>query len=267
MDLYLLALLLGFLGLTIMAFAGFVGHGHDAAGAHLPGGGHADALGHGGAVAGHLHGDAIGHLGHAGGHAADAVGHAGHASGHLDHGLGHAHDVHGHDASAPAHGVHQHGHGQEAGARSLAGTLLSWLSPRVLFGVLVGVGATGLLLRGRLPALIVALAALLAGVAFEAGVLGPVWSVLFRFASAPARTLVDTWMDVATATTAFDATGDGLVRLELNGELRQILARLRPEDRQAGVRVHMGDQLRVEEVDPVRNECVVSWLGRGEAAE
>ena len=263
MDLYLLALLLGFLGLAIMAFAGFVGHGHDAGGAHL----------HGGAVAGHLHGgDAVGHLGHAGGHAADALGHAGHAGGHLDHGLGHAHDLHGHDvgahdAQAHGHDAQARGHGQEAGARSLAGTLLSWLSPRVLFGVLVGVGAAGLLLRGRLPALIVALAALLAGVAFEAGVLGPVWSVLFRFASAPAHTLVDTWMDVATATSAFDASGDGLVRLELNGELRQILARLRPEDRQSGVHVHMGDQLRVEEVDPVRNECVVSWLGRGEVAE
>ncbi len=266
MDLYLLSLLLGFIGLAVMAVSGLAGHGS----AH----GHADAGGHG--LFGHFHGHvdagAHGH-GDAGGHAVAAHGHAdlahGHASaGHADgghagahgHDVAHSHDAtHGHDAA--------HGHGHDTGDRSIGLMVLSWLSPRVLFGVLVGIGATGLLLRPHLAPLLTAVLALTAGVLFELGVLKPVWGVLFRFASEPARTLVDAWMEEGTATTAFDAAGDGLVRIELNGEVRQILGRLRPEDRQVGVRVHMGDRVRVEEVDPTRNECVVAWLGPAEPAE
>ncbi len=146
----------------------------------------------------------------------------------------------------------------------MVSTLLSWLSPRVIFGVLVGFGAAGMLLRPVLAAPLTAVAAVVAGIGFEAGVLGPVWSLMFRFASAPARTLADAWMETAMATTAFDAAGDGLVQIELNGELTQVLARLRPQDRQAGVRVRMGDRVRVEEVNPDRNTCVVAWLGPGE---
>ncbi len=268
MDLYLLALLLGFIGLAVMAVSGLAGHGTD----H----GHADASGglhglsglfghfHGDADSGaHVHMDAGGHAGAVHGHA-DA-GHAGggHAGAH-GHDVAHGHDAQGHDA---AHGHNPtHGHGHDAGERSIGLLILSWLSPRVLFGVLVGIGAAGMLLRPHVAPVLTALLAVTAGVLFEVGVLNPVWGLLFRFASEPARTLVDAWMEVGTATTAFDAAGDGLVRIELNGEVRQILGRLRAEDRQAGVRVHMGDRVRVEEVDPTRNECVVAWLGPAEPA-
>ncbi len=279
MDVYLLTLLLGFLGLTVMALAGLAGHGHDTAGGHA----HVDGVGH----AGHLdHGGFAHDAGH-GGHIGPGhdVGHVGHDVGHLDHG-GLVHDAGhggiGHDAghagagqgshvdqggahADATHGGDGHAHDLAHGGlgHSLVTTLLSWLSPRVLFGVLVGFGAAGMLLRPVLGAPLTALAAVAAGVGFEAGVIGPVWSFMFRFASTPARTLADAWMEMATATTAFDAAGDGLVQIELNGELTQILARLRPEDRRAGVRVRMGDRVRVEEVDADRNQCVVAWLGPG----
>ncbi len=263
MDLYLLALLLGFIGLAVMAVSGLAGHGTDHG--HTDSGdahGLSDLFGHfhGHADAGHVHADAGGHVMGGHGHAELAHGHAdgGHAGAH-GHDVAHGHDAHGQDA----HG-HTHDHGAD---RSLGLMILAWLSPRVLFGVLVGIGAAGLLLRPYLPALFVAVLALTAGVLFEVGVLNPVWGLLFRFASQPARTLADAWMEVGTATTAFDATGDGLVRIELNGEVRQILGRLRPEDRRAGVRVRMGDRVRVEEVDPTRNECVVAWLGPAESGE
>ena len=280
MDIYLFSLLLGFLGLTAMALVGFIGHGHDGsshvhaghdgAGVHL--GAH-DAAGHLGV--GHVHDLGVGHAHDLGaGHAHDVgVGHA------HDLGAGHAHagdGAHGHggghDLAPMAHGHvhadgHAHGQGAHDTANSLAMSLLAWLSPRVIFGVLFGFGAAGLLLRNHVPAALTAAVAITVGLAFEVGVLRRVWGLMFRFAGQPSSTLEAAWMEMAIATTAFDAAGDGLVRTGLNGEIRQILARLRPEDRRAGVKVHMGDQLRVEEVDPERNECVVAWLGRGETPE
>ncbi len=287
MDLYLLTLLLGFLGLTVMALAGLAGHGDQGGGAdhdlgHVDaGGGLIHDLGHWAGL-GH-----VGHADHAGGFGHD-LGHvdggaAGHDLGHVDagaggHDLAHAdggaagHDLthgdaaHGDVAHAgPGHGTdHGHGHGQETGGHSLTSLLLSWMSPRVIFGVLVGFGAAGMLLRPVLAAPLTAVAAVVAGIGFEAGLLGPVWSLMFRFAASPAHTLADAWMETATATTAFDAAGDGLVKIELNGEVRQILARLRLQDRRSGVHVRMGDRLRVEEVDPEKNACVVAWLGPGD---
>lgn len=286
MDIYLFSLLLGFLGLTAMALAGFIGHGHDGTGhmhAHDGAGGHLaghDAGAHLGIGHGH---DAFGHdlgAGHAGGHDL-AAGH-GHAGGHDLAAAGHGH-AGGHDLAPgthvhadgtvhadSAHAGHAHGHDNAAPSsvgNAILNGLIAWLSPRVIFGVLVGFGAAGLLLRNHVPAPLTVLLAVACAFLFELGVIRPIWGFMFRFAGEPSNTLQAIWMETATATTAFDATGDGLVRVELNGEVRQILARLRPEDRQSGVRVRMGDQLRVEDVDPERNECVVSWLGRGETPE
>jgi hypothetical protein len=99
------------------------------------------------------------------------------------------------------------------------------------------------------------------GIAFEKLLVGPMWGFLFRFASNPAHTLESSLMETATAVTGFDATGHGVVSLELDGQLVQVLASLRPEDRAAGVKVRAGDRLVVEEVDGARNRCVVSWAG------
>lgn len=223
MDPYLFCLILGFAGLALMAFSGLAAHG---------GAGH----GHGGHDAGDVQ------IGHSHAHG------AGHAHGHGHHDAHHGHH-HGHDG---------HAHGMKG---EVAGFLLSFLSPRVLFSILVGLGAAGLLLEGTLggPALLAA--ALAGGFAFEFGAMRPFWNFLMRFASRPARTLDHALMDRATAVTGFDAQGQGIVSLIVDGQIVQLLGTLRPEDRQAGIRVRAGDLLTIEDVDGKRNRCVVSWAG------
>jgi hypothetical protein len=193
----------------------------------------AAGLGHHGAHPGHDVGDVSLHSGH---------GHAGHAA-HADH----AGDV-SHDGGAQHH---DSGHGW----------VWQLLSPRVLFSVLVGLGATGLLAKPVLGGVLLFLLALAGGVAFEAALVRPLWNFLFRFASAPALTLESSLMDTGTAVMRFDASGSGLIALEVDGQVLQVLATLRPEDRARGVSVRPGDRLLVEEVDGARNRCVVSWAG------
>jgi len=245
MNVYLFSMLLGFVGLLVMAVSGVAGghggHGHGHGGHDVGdvslGGGHAH-------VGGHLH---AGHAGGAHGHAV-AHGHAAH--GHAGH--GHAGNGHGH---AQNHG--DHGHAGDA-ARALGSWFLSFLSPRVLFSVLVGLGAAGLLLGGLLSGPLLAVAAVLGGLVFELFGVRPVWNFFFRFGSEPALTLESAITDTATAVTSFNLDGEGLVKIELDGQIVQVLARLAPADRGSGVRVRSGDTLIVEEVDAVRNRCVVS---------
>jgi len=219
---YGLSLALGLSGLVAMALLG---------------------LGHHGGHAPHGHGQAGGSHG-GGGHAGQGgTGHAGH--GHAGH--GHA-GGHGH-----AHGS---GHAEATGAR-----LLGLLSPRVFFSFFVGVGATGLLLRPLLFEPLLAVTAVLGGFAFERYLVGPIWKLLFRFESRQAATLESAIMEEASAETDFDAGGQGLIRLELDGQVVQLLGTLRPEDRAAERRVRRGDRVRIEEVDPVSNRCTVSYAG------
>ncbi len=210
MSVYLFCLVLGFLGLLIMAVGGLGQHGH---------GGH----GH----AGHDVGDVSLHGGHAHAHAGD-------------------------------HGAHSHAAGGKDG---VPGLLTSLLSPRVMFSVLVGTGAVGLLVEPWLGGMAQAALAVAGGIGFEKLLVGPFWNFLFRFASAPARTLESAVLDPATAVTGFDEGGDGLVAIELDGQVVQLLGTLCREDRDAGVRVRAGDPLTVQEVDGARNRCVVSRAG------
>jgi translation initiation factor IF-1 len=71
-------------------------------------------------------------------------------------------------------------------------------------------------------------------------------------------------MSEGRAVTGFDANGNGLISLELGGELVQVLGTQIREDRAAGVRIRAGDTVRVEEVDSGRNRCTVSRIGLGE---
>jgi len=175
---------------------------------------------------------------------------------------GHAH------ARGPAHG---HGHSHAGGRHthqthgSARASVSSWLwsltSPRVLFSLLVGFGTTGVLVR---PIFVVPLAfgvALAGGLLFERAFVGPVWNFLMRFASAPALTLGSCLQDEVQAATAFDANGNGLVAAEVDGQVVQVLATLRAEDRATGVRIRAGDALRIEDVDGRRNRCTVSYIG------
>lgn len=189
--------------------------------AHVGNGGHAGHAGHGG----HGHGTHAGHA-HAG-HAHTAELHAGHAHG------------------APAHPAPAH-----------ANWLSSLFSPRVLFALLVGFGAGGLL-AAPLGEPWRAGAAVLAAAAFEGLLVGPLWRMLFRFESSPAATLETAIEDDARAVMGFDANGQGLVALDVDGQVVQLLATLSSEDRARGARVRSGDLVRVSSIDAARHRCTV----------
>jgi hypothetical protein len=189
----------------------------------------------------------LGHVGH--GHGAHAGhGHAGHA-GHAHTGQHSAHA--GHGASHAAHAQHAH-HANEQGS----GWIMSLLSPRVLFALLVGFGAGGLLATPLGEPWRVG-AAVLAAAAFEGLLVGPLWRMLFRFESAPAATLESAIEDDARAVMGFDANGQGLVALDVDGQIVQLLATLAPDDRARGARIRSGDVVRVSSIDAARNRCTV----------
>ena len=177
---------------------------------------------------------------------------------------GFAHTVGGHHgahASPSSHTGH-HAVSARAGARSGGGrvggrALWALLSPRPLFSILVGFGAVGLVLHSILPGAALFAVAALGGLAFEFGLMRPLWNFLFRFESAPALTLESCIGDEARAATSFDAKGNRLVVLELDGQVVQVLGSLRREDRDAGVRVRAGDPVRIDDIDAQRNRCTV----------
>jgi hypothetical protein len=217
MDLYGFCLALGGTGLAAMAVGGLAQIGH------------------------------IGHGGHGarGGHAS----HAGHAHGHAHTGQHSAHAAHGTSQAAHAH------HAQHANEQG-AGWIMSLLSPRVLFALLVGFGAGGLLATPLGEPWRVG-AAVLAAAVFEGLIVGPLWRLLFRFESAPAVTLESAIEDDARAVMGFDANGQGLVALDVDGQIVQLLATLAPDDRARGARIRSGDVVRVSSIDPARNRCTV----------
>ncbi|MCX5766430.1 MAG: hypothetical protein NTZ43_04285 [Gemmatimonadetes bacterium] len=250
MDLYTGSLILGTAGLGLMALGGVAARA-GATGSH---GGHTGHSGH------------AGHTGHVGpsGHSGALHGHGGPPGGHVAHSASSGH------AGAPdgAHGGHDLASGAAqlvASAQSkLSDRLGALLSPRLWFSVLVGFGTTGIILRGLLGAIpvvgpIAVLAAAVAGgVLFELLLVGPFWNFLFRFASNPALTLESALTDTAMAVTGFDANGQGLIAVDVDGQVVQVLASLRADDRGEARRVRAGEMVRIEEVDTARGRCVVS---------
>ena len=231
--------------MAAMAFLGFAGshgggeHGHDTAGHDMG--------------IGSTHGHSIAPS-HGVGHGAHEVVHIGGAP----HSVVHAPVAHGHgETHAAAHHAHEAG-----GWKS---HLWSWLSPRVMFNFLVGFGATGLIVERLVGPVLALPIAIVGGVAFEALVVRPIFKSLFRFESSPAQTLESALMSEGRAVTGFDAGGNGLIAVELGGEVVQVLGTQLIEERAAGVRIRAGDSVRIEEVDSKRNRCTVSRIGLGEA--
>ena len=188
---------------------------------------------------------------HGGDHAHGAAHHDGHAGpGHA----GHGHDG-GHAGShGPSHAGHHH-------ASEHAGRLITLLSPRLLFSFLVGAGASGMLAGRFLVEPFVAAAALAGGFAFERFLIRPIWAFLFRFESRPAALLESAVMEEARAVADFDRDGQGLIQLELDGQVLQLLGTLTAEERAVARRVRRGDLLRIEDVDAARNRCIVTFAG------
>jgi len=164
---------------------------------------------------------------------------------------GHAADVHLH--------VHTGAH-HTGGFKS---TLLSLASPRVLFSLLVGFGLTGVVARPLLGGVMLLIVAILGALVFERALVAPLWRFLFRFASNPATTLEGSLLSEARAASGFDDNGQGLVAVEVDGQIVQCLGTLRQDDLALGVRVRAGDVLRVENVDAARSRCTVSYVGHG----
>jgi hypothetical protein len=172
-------------------------------------------------------------------------------------GAHHAHDTHGHSI-APTHAL-PHAHPSDWKSH-----MWSWVSPRVLFNFLVGFGATGLIVERLVGPVLALPIAVVGGIGFEAFVVRPIFNSLFRFESQPAQTLESALMSEGRAMTGFDAKGNGLISLELGGELVQVLGTQLNADRAAGARIRAGDIVRIEEVDSTRNRCTVSRIGLGE---
>jgi hypothetical protein len=177
--------------------------------------------------------------------------HHGHdTSGHEMHGIG----GHSHSVNVPHASPHVSDHAH----------FWTWLSPRVLFNFLVGFGATGLIVERLVGPVLALPIAVVGGIAFEALVVRPIFNSLFRFESGPAQTLESALMSEGRAVTGFDSNGNGLISLELGGEVVQVLGIQLKADLAAGARIRAGDIVRIEEVDSTRNRCTVSRIGLGE---
>lgn len=155
--------------------------------------------------------------------------------------------------------AHAHGH---AASHSQGSTnpLVALMSPRVLFSILLGLGTAGIVLRDFLSGPLLVSAALGVGILFERILVAPLWNFAFRFASNPAATLEGSIMDEATAVTSFDKNGQGLIAIEVDGQMVQLLGTLQAEDKEMKVRVPAGSRLRIQDVDAARNRCTVSLI-------
>ena len=170
-----------------------------------------------------------------------------------------AHGHHGHavakaggkaPATPSAHGIH-------ASVAKVSRAFLTILSPRVAFSLLVGFGATGFILKSWLGGPVLIAIAAAGGVFFESVLVRPLFNLLSRFASDPALTLESTLGDEVRVVSGFDAQGQGLVALEVDGQIVQLLGTLIPGDR-GGARVRAGETLYVREVDAERHRVVVA---------
>ncbi|MGC4045676.1 MAG: hypothetical protein QM758_17940 [Armatimonas sp.] len=145
---------------------------------------------------------------------------------------------------------------QRASGSAALEAVLGVLSPLRLFAISLGAGATGMLCRPFvLSPLWLAGLALLGGVLFYALIVGPLLSVALRFASEPAQTLNDSVAKECEAKSRFDARGQGIVTLTIDGRLTRLLAHL-----DAPAEVCPGDKLVVLSVDAQHNTCRVTRL-------
>jgi hypothetical protein len=146
---------------------------------------------------------------------------------------------------------------------SIVGRSARWLgpllSPLTWFSWMFGGGAVGtiavLLHASPLAALIAAVAG---AIAFQLFVVRPVWKIVFRFESQPAGNLEGCLMQEVEVIRAFNARGEGLVRVIVDGRSEDLLAILTKSERAAESRPRRGDRLVIEEVDPKTNTCFVS---------
>jgi hypothetical protein len=189
----------------------------------------------------------LGRHGH-GGTSHGGHGHAGHGGAHVGGHGGHSHSV----------SAGHHGHGDIGGASRIAGVAL--MSPRFILAGLLGFGLVGIALQTILGGITLLLVAIVGAVAVERLLFNPIWKFAMRFASNPANTLESATFGEAKVVSNFDRNGQGIVAVEVDGQIQQILATLSETDRAKGASVRAGQLVRVEEVDGARHRCTVSVL-------
>jgi hypothetical protein len=175
---------------------------------------------------------------------------------------------HSHPAYTAAHGsshasTQPSGHHPSSGrtpANRLPGAvlygLLAWLSPIYICGAVLGFGATGTLVSPFLQGWLQLVTALAGAYVLCSFCIRPLLTGVQKWASLPAKTLSDAMLENGTAVTDFDSQGYGLVRLNLDGQVVQLLGQLAPDER-GGDRVRSGETLFVRSVDPAKQRCIV----------
>lgn len=187
------------------------------------------------------------------GMAATGLGRHGHGGG--------GHGGHG-GAHAGSHAGHHGGAGASHGAAHGGAVAATWLlmTPRFLFALLLGFGIAGVLLQSLLGGIVLLAAAVAGAVIVERALVNPLWKLALRFASNPATTLDGAIESDAVAVSNFDRNGQGIIAVEVDGHVQQVLATLCAADQAAGARVRAGQRVRIDEVDGERQRCSVSLL-------
>ena len=226
-ELFLTLMVVGLVGLVMMALPVFRHHGHAHAASGHAAAGHA-AIGRAGATP---------RLGGRAGGSAIVVGRSGTAAG---------------AEVIPADAAHE-------------GLLRFVPSPRAICSVLALYGAFGnaLVHAGHLRFASAALLAALPALLVEYFAVRPVWNLLFRFQGQPSSPLDALLMCEAQAVVPF-RNGRGLVSVVRDGRVVQLAATLREDH--AALPVKVGDRLRIEDVDARRERVTVSVVTYGHAS-
>ena len=238
---FLTVMVIGLVGLVMMAVPALFGHHWPSGHGHAPGlgGPHAGHVGE--LTAGHAAGHALGH-GSAGSHGAGGVNVHGHVT------------AHGHLTTSPTSAPHQ---------LVVATTALSGRrfipSPRAVLSWFALYGAFGnaLVHAGHLGFAAAALGAIVPTFLVERLLLRPVWNLLFRSQAEPSSPLEQLILAECEAVVPF-RNGRGLIATVRDGRRVQLAARLCDQD--AARPVTFGQRLRIEDVDARRERVTVSLL-------
>ena len=234
-------LFIGALGFVSMTVLGFLHGGGGSHSGNHPLSGHSHALG------GHSHTTL-------GGHSHAPIG-QGRQDLHAIHGI---HAPHGHDSLSSASSNHQTPESSSKGGNVNWLLPLSLLSPLDIFSMCLGAGAAGIAFKHVLSAQLLVWGAAFGAIAFNFAIVKPIMANLLRFSSKPSEGLEGMVSQLGTAATNFDSTGKGLVQINMDGQVTQLLATMDTDEVRHGTQVKKGDTVLIIEVDAARNTCRVT---------
>jgi hypothetical protein len=146
---------------------------------------------------------------------------------------------------------------------SIVGRSARWLgplmSPLTWFSWMFGGGAAGMIAIVMHASPRAAFIVALTGAAlFQLFVVRPIWKLVFRFESQPAGNLEGCLMQEVEVIRAFNARGEGLVRVVVDGRTEDVLGVLTKSERDVASRPRRGDRVLIEDIDTRTNTCIVS---------